>query len=68
MRKLLCMISPDVLMYLLFAIFFLFAGCTVHFKGTDVEAGGEIVKTYELDKSAIFCSDGDDEGIFELQL
>lgn len=68
MRKLLCLISPDVLMYVLLTIFFLFAGCSVSFKGTEVEAEGEIVRHYELDKTTLFCSDGDLPVIFEIDL
>lgn len=37
----------------------LVSGCTFHFKGTDVEAGGEVVKnpanhTYILEKADLF--------------
>lgn len=68
MKKLLCMISPDLIMHLLFAIFFLFAGCSVSFKGTEVEAEGEIVQKYELDKTTLLCSDGGPPTIFEIDL
>lgn len=68
MRKLLCMIGPDVLMYVLLTIFFLFAGCSVSFKGTEVEAEGEIVKHYELDKTTLLCSDGGTGALLEIGL
>lgn len=59
---------PVISYLLLFAILFLLASCSVHFKGTEVEAGGEIVSTYQLESTSILCAQNDTHGLVQLDL
>lgn len=59
---------PVIRCMILIAILFLLSGCSVHFKGTEVEAGGEIVSTYQLESTSILCAENDSQGLVQLDL